>query len=367
MSGQNQSVPTPRSLLAELTHRCPLKCPYCSNPLELDRKSSELATEDWKRVFSEAAGLGIYHVHLSGGEPTARRDIADLLDHARGTGLYSNLITSGVLMNEGKLDALIEAGLDHLQLSLQDVSAGQADRIGGLSGGHAAKLALCETMKQRRIGFTLNFVVHRQNIANVARMIEIACQVGADRIEIAHAQYYGWALKNRAALMPSRDQLQQATDVVMAARDRLKGQLLIDYVVPDYYARYPKPCMGGWAQTGLNVTPSGKVLPCHAAETISNLEFDNVRDRSLKDIWLNGSAFQAFRGTEWMEEPCRSCDRKDIDWGGCRCQAFHFTGRATATDPACSLSPIHGELMNIAETDAETGRDGFDYRGFSDQ
>lgn len=352
----------PTVLLAELTHRCPLKCPYCSNPLELDRRSAEMDTGDWKRVLSEAAELGIVHIHFSGGEPTARADICELVAHARQEGLYSNLITSGVLMNEGRLDALIDAGLDHLQLSIQDIESESADRIGGYKGGHEKKLALAREMRAKGIGFTLNAVIHRQNIDNVARLIDFAVAMEAGRLEVAHTQYYGWALKNRAALIPSRAQLDEATRVVKDAQERLKGQLVIDYVVPDYYARFPKPCMGGWGRVGMNIAPSGKALPCHAAETIEGLGFDSVREKSLREIWTSSPAFNAFRGFDWMEEPCRTCERREIDWGGCRCQAFAFTGRASATDPACSLSPLHDELVNIAGEESAAGADAFQYR-----
>jgi len=354
----------PSALLAELTHRCPLRCPYCSNPLELERRSGELATAEWMRVFDEAAALGIRHVHLSGGEPTARGDIAELIAHARGIGLYSNLITSGVLMNEGRLDGLIDAGLDHLQLSIQDIDDESADRIAGLDGAHAKKLELARQVKERGIGFTVNAVIHRHNIHNLERMIDFALRMDAGRLEVAHVQYYGWALKNRAALIPMRAALDEATRIVAEAAERYKGRLAFDYVVPDYYARYPKPCMGGWARTGLNVTPSGRVLPCHAAETIAGLDFDNVRQHSLADIWSSSPAFLAFRGTGWMEEPCRSCERREIDWGGCRCQAFAFTGRASATDPACSLSGLHNEMVAIAERESAAASPAFAYRQF---
>jgi pyrroloquinoline quinone biosynthesis protein E len=359
---QTRTLRPPTVLLAELTHRCPLKCPYCSNPLELDRRSAEMDTGDWKRVLSEATELGIVHIHFSGGEPTARDDICSLVGHARDVGLYSNLITSGVLMNEGRLDALIDAGLDHLQLSIQDIERDSADRIGGLKGGHEKKLALAREMRAKGIGFTINAVIHRQNIHNVGRLIELAVEMEAGRLEVAHTQYYGWALENRAALIPNRTQLDEATRVVKDATERLKGKLVIDYVVPDYYARFPKPCMGGWGRVGINVTPSGKALPCHAAETIDGLTFDNVREKSLQEIWVSSPAFNAFRGFDWMEEPCRSCERREVDWGGCRCQAFAFTGRANATDPACSLSPLHDELVEIASTESAAHADEFQYR-----
>ena len=355
----------PAILLAELTHRCPLRCPYCSNPLELERRSAELETRDWTRVLTEAADLGVLQVHFSGGEPTARTDICDLVAHAREVGLYSNLITSGVLMNEGRLDALITAGLDHLQLSIQDVGEENADRIAGLNSAHGRKLALAREMRGKGIGFTLNAVIHRQNVHNVAGFIDLALELEADRLEIAHTQYYGWALENRAALMPTRAQVMEATRIVRDMQERLKGRLTIDYVVPDYYARFPKPCMGGWGRVGMCITPSGKALPCQAAETISELVFENVRDASLRDIWTSSTAFNAFRGVDWMEDPCRSCDRREVDWGGCRCQAYAFTGRATATDPACSLSPHHGMLETIAETESASPAPEWRYRALS--
>ncbi len=356
------AIGLPSSILAEVTHRCPLKCPYCSNPLELDRRSVELATNDWKRVLDEAAELGIIHVHFSGGEPTARNDICELIGHACAGGMYTNLITSGVLLNEGKLDALLEAGLDHVQLSMQDLNPGLADHIGGFKGGHAAKLKLAKQVHARGFGFTLNAVIHRQNIHSVSGFIDLAVELGAGRLEVAHTQYYGWALKNRAALMPTRAQVDEATEIVIDAQERLKGQLVIDYVAPDYYARFPKPCMGGWGKTGMNVTPTGKVLPCHAAESIAGLEFDTVLDKSLREIWQTSSAFMAFRGFDWMEEPCRSCPRREIDWGGCRCQAFALAGRAEATDPACSLSPLHSKMRAIAENESSSQMDEFQYR-----
>lgn len=361
-----QTHPEPPSiLLAELTHRCPLRCPYCSNPMELERRSAELTTQDWKRVLGEAAALGVLQVHFSGGEPTARTDICDLVAHAREVGLYSNLITSGVLMNDGRLDALIDAGLDHLQLSIQDVEAHNADRIAGFKSAHGKKLALAREMGRKDIGFTLNAVIHRQNIQNVPRFIDLAKELEADRLEIAHTQYYGWALENRAALIPTRAQLMETTRIVRDMQERLKGRLTIDYVVPDYYARFPKPCMGGWGRVGLCVTPSGKALPCQAAETIGALTFDNIRAMSLQDIWTASAAFEAFRGVDWMEEPCRSCDRRELDWGGCRCQAYAFTGRATATDPACSLSPLHKMLEDIAETESAASAPEWRYRTLS--
>ena len=358
------SVPPPVSLLAELTHRCPLQCPYCSNPLDLERAKVELDTATWQRVLDEASALGVLQVHFSGGEPTARRDLDGLVRHAAGLGVYSNLITSGVLLDSTKLDALIQAGLDHLQLSIQDSRADSADRIGGYRDGHRKKMALAALVAGAGLPLTINAVVHRQNLDHLSEIIDLAVDVGARRLEVAHVQYYGWALVNRSALMPTRKQSERAIELVRGARERLKGVLVIDYVVPDYYARYPKPCMGGWGRQNLNITPSGKVLPCHAAETITSLDFDTVTERPLADIWYHSESFNAFRGTDWMAEPCRSCERRTADFGGCRCQAFAIAGRAEATDPACALSPLHERMVATARQDAEKPPSDFVYRRF---
>ena len=344
--------PPPISLLAELTHRCPLQCPYCSNPIELERGGGELDTATWCRVLDQAAALGVLQVHFSGGEPTLRADLAELVGHAAALELYTNLITAGVLLDEPGLAALADAGLDHLQLSIQDSVAANADRIAGHRNGHAKKMAFARLVHSAGLPLTLNAVVHRQNLHNLAAIIELAVELAAQRLEVAHVQYYGWGLANRAALMPTRQQVDAATRTVEEARTRLEGRLTIDYVVPDYYALYPKTCMGGWGRQTLNVTPSGKVLPCHAAETIPTLTFPTVVERSLDEIWHHSEAFRVFRGTDWMPEPCRSCARKEIDWGGCRCQAFALAGRADATDPACSLSPLHAQLVGLATTEA---------------
>ncbi len=347
-------VSPPLALLAELTHRCPLACPYCSNPLELERASGELDTEIWLRVLDEAAEIGVLQVHFSGGEPTVRKDLERIVRGCSEAGIYTNLITSGVLLDETRIAALVEAGLEHVQLSFQDSEKAGGDRIGGYKGGHIKKIEVARLVRKAGLPLTLNMVVHRQNLHNLPDMIDLAVDLDAHRVEIANVQYYGWALTNRAALIPTRGQLEEATAVVEAARERLKGVLVFDYVVPDYYARRPKSCMGGWGRQFLNVTPSGKVLPCHAAETIPGLEFDSVGDHGLQDIWEKSEAFQRFRGTGWMPEPCRSCDQREIDWGGCRCQAFAITGNAGDTDPACDLSPNHQRLLQLAE--AESGR-----------
>lgn len=346
------SLPRPIGLLAELTHRCPLSCPYCSNPLDLDRRSAELETAVWNRVFTEAAALGVLHVHLSGGEPTARADIVALTEHCARERLYTNLITSGVGRALERLPALGDAGLDHVQLSIQASDAATADRIAGLPGAHRAKIAFAAEVARLGLPLTVNAVIHRANVADVGQLIALAVELGARRLEIAHTQYYGWAFRNRAALMPDRAEVDRSIREVEAARKRLEGQLVIDLVVPDYYARYPKACTGGWGRRTMNVTPSGRVLPCHAAESIPGLEFWSVADRPLGEIWFDSPAFNAFRGTDWMPEPCRSCERKERDWGGCRCQAMALLGDAALTDPACSLSPFHAEIEALATTEA---------------
>ena len=352
----------PVGLLAELTHRCPLQCPYCSNPLELERVAGELPTQMWLDVLAQAAELGILQLHLSGGEPTVRRDLEDIVAQAARVGLYSNLITSAVALTRERLEALADRGIDHVQISIQDADAANADRIAHYRDGHNKKLEIARAVRTLGLPLTVNAPIHRQNIAGLPAIIELAVSLGAQRLEVAHVQYYGWALHNRQALMPTRAQVLASAELVEAARERLKGILTIDFVVPDYYARRPKPCMGGWGRGIMNITPSGKVLPCHAAETIPGLVFDNVRDKPLRDIWLGSDAFQAFRGTAWMREPCRSCDLREIDWGGCRCQAFAFAGSAAEADPACDKSPFHAAFARVADAEAGRSAPAFVYR-----
>lgn len=352
----------PVGMLCELTHRCPLQCPYCSNPTDLDRVASELTTAEWQSVMRQAGELGILQVHLSGGEPTVRKDLEEILEAAVKAGLYTNLISAGVTINRERLMKLAEIGLDHVQLSIQDVDSDNADRISAYKGGLAKKIEVSQWTKEAGMALTINAPIHRQNIHNVPRMIEFAIECGAGRIEIAHVQYYAWALLNRGSLMPTRESFMTAAKQVEHAREKYKGIIVIDMVVPDYYAKFPKPCMGGWAKQILNITPQGRVLPCHAAESITHLTFDNVKDRPLADIWLNGEAFNKYRGTEWMKEPCRTCPRKEIDFGGCRCQAFALTGDATNTDPACSLSPMHDEWAKVAEVESHSTPPEFVYR-----
>lgn len=353
--------PPPLALLAELTHRCPLRCPYCSNPLELSRRGAEMDTGQWLGLLDEAAALGVLQVHFSGGEPAVRDDLDAMVGHAQMRGLYTNLITSGLLLDRVRLEGLAEKGLQHVQLSFQGAEPEIADRIGGYPGGFEKKLAIAAMVGDIGLPLTVNAVMCRENLHQLDAMIALAVKFGAQRLEVAHVQYYGWGLLNRGALMPTRAQLDEATATVETARERLKGVLVIDYVVPDYYARRPKSCMGGWGQRFLNINPEGLVLPCHAAEAIPGLTFERVGDRPLSDIWRDGQAFTRFRGTDWMPEPCVSCDRREIDWGGCRCQAMAVTGRADVTDPACELSPDHDKMLAIAVHE-EAGEGDYTYR-----
>ena len=333
-------VSNPLALIAEVTHRCPLHCVYCSNPLQLAASHSELSTEEWISVLRQAGTLGMLHAHFTGGEPLARADLSELIAAARAAGLYTNLITSGVGLNEQRLHRLIQAGLDHIQVSFQDSREDAANWIAGAKA-HAHKMELSRWLRKYNIAFTANLVVHRQNLDHLEEMIAFLEQLEPERIEIAHTQYYGWALENRAALMPTRAQVDKAVAVIAQAEERLAGRIRIDSVVPDYYAKYPKACMGGWGRRLMLVHPSGKVLPCHAAQVLPGLSFENVRAEPLEWIWQESESFRKFRGEDWMPEPCRSCERREEDFGGCRCQAFLLTEDENATDPACSLAPAH--------------------------
>ncbi len=301
-------------------------------------------------------------VHLSGGEPTLRPDLEAFVARLAKHGVYSNLITAGVNLSRDRVMALRDGGLDHLQLSVQSIREAMAEKIGHYKGALGKKRQLTEWVREAGLPLTINAPVHRHNIEETADVIQFALDVGAERIEIANAQYYGWAALNKAALMPSYEAVIRQAGIVTEARARLKGILNIDYVTPDYYARYPKPCMGGWAKDALNVTPSGRVLPCHAAESLTELRFENVRDMALADIWYASESFNAFRGTDWMKEPCQSCERKLVDFGGCRCQAFALTGDARATDPACILSPHHTSMKDTADDLSSQEAPAFQYR-----
>jgi len=332
------TAPRPYALLAELTYRCPLHCPYCSNPTRA-RSDGDLTTDEWRRVLREATELGVLQVGFSGGEPLVRRDLAELVRDAREAKLYTNLITSGVGLDESRASELREAGLDSVQLSFQSDDVGLADQIAG-ARAHQRKLAAASFIRAAGIPLSLNFVIHRRNIDRLPQMIGLAEALGAERVELANAQFYGWAFLNRAALLPTREQVTRAREVATAAKERLARKIDIFYVLPDYYEMRPKPCLNGWGQRYLTVNPIGDVLPCSTASSaIPDLRFENVRARSLDWIWRRSESFNRFRGTEWMPEPCRSCPQKEIDFGGCRCQAALLTGNAANTDPVCSLSP----------------------------
>jgi PqqA peptide cyclase len=333
-------------MLCELTYRCNLQCPYCYNPLALKEYRDELSTEEWSRVLDEAADLGVVQAHFSGGEPTLRRDLVELVRAAARARLYTNLITQGTFLDDALLDELLENGLDHIQISVQAPTAALADRIAG-AAVHERKLEVLARVLARDVALTLNCVLHRENHDSIENVIALAENLGVRRLELANVQFYGWAYRNRAALMPTLEQVRTAEAAVSAARERLRGSMEITYVLPDYFGEFPKPCMNGWGTEFLTVTPNGYVLPCPAASSISTLRFENARDRSLRDIWERSDSFQRYRGTSWMPDPCRSCDRRELDWGGCRCQAFLLTGDAGATDPACSLSPHHDAVVAL--------------------
>ena len=344
----------PLALIAELTHRCPLHCVYCSNPVELNNRVNELDTKTWSRVFREAAAAGVLQADCTGGEPLARTDIIELVRSARAAGLYVNLITSGMPLDEAKLDKLIEAGLDHLQLSFQGAREEVANEISGTKA-HAQKLRVLDWLKKVRLAVTLNFVIHRRNIEQIEEMLRLAESSSATRVEFANVQYYGWAFANREHLLPTRSQLDRSLEILKAAQERLRGKIRVEYVVPDYYAKFPKACMGGWGRKLMLITPSGEALPCHAAKVIPGLKFDNVKDRALREIWETSATFQKFRGEAWMQEPCKSCDRRTRDFGGCRCQALLVAGDAAATDPVCSLAPTHSKVAAILAAVNGTG------------
>ena len=354
----------PFGLLAELTYRCPLHCPYCSNPLNLADYRDELTYDEWVRVLGEARELGVLQLHLSGGEPLLRRDLVPMVTRARELGFYTNLITSAVGLTPAKLAQLKEAGLDHVQISIQAADSLLSDRIAGTLS-YQRKIAAARAVKAFGLPLTLNVVLHRHNIDQIAAILTLAEELMADRIELANTQYYGWALHNRAALLPTWSQLQQAEPIVRAARARLSGRMQIIYVIPDYYSSFPKPCMGGWGRQQLTVAPNGDVLPCPAAGQFTMFPSENVRQHPLAWIWDASPMFNGFRGVDWMPEPCKSCPRQSIDFGGCRCQALQLTGDALATDPACALSPHHAIVEKVVrQVNGDLGVPELVYRRF---
>ena len=356
------AAPRPYTLIAELTYRCALRCPYCSNPTDLAAHDGELATAEWMRVLDEAEDLGVVQVHFTGGEPLARKDLEELLVRARTLGLYTNLVTSGVPLARDRLATLATKGLDHVQVSVQSTRPDRADRIAGYAA-HADKIRVMHWAKELGLALTMNVVLHRENLDEIDELVALAEEVGAERLELANAQYVAWALENRDALLPTRPALEVAARAAARHKTRLAGKMDVLFVKPDYFGTTPKACMDGWARRFLHVTPDGRVLPCHAATSISTLRFDSVKQRRLADIWTSSEALLIYRGEAWMPEPCKTCDRRSIDFGGCRCQAFALTGDASATDPTCQLSPHHAKVEAERERARRPMQRRYLYRG----
>jgi PqqA peptide cyclase len=352
----------PSSLIAELTYQCPLHCPYCSNPVEIGgrRYRQELATEDWIRTFRQARALGVLQLALTGGEPMLRRDLVELCAAAYEAGLYSSLITAGTLFEPERAQALKAAGLDHVQISIQSPDPEENDRIGH-NRSFDKKIAAARLARELDFPLTLNCVLHRQNLDRIEEVLQLALDLDAQRLELANTQYYGWAVLNQEALLPTWEQLRRGEEAVQRFRERVGARVEVLWVLPDLYEDLPKPCMGGWGRTAMVVAPNGEVLPCQAAATIPDLEFASVREHPLDWIWNESDAFNRFRGTDWMQEPCRTCPlgHQEADWGGCRCQALRLTGDAAATDPVCRYSPHHDQVVAVRES-AQT--DEFVYR-----
>jgi PqqA peptide cyclase len=342
----------PYAMLAELTYRCPLHCPYCSNPVR-SAEQGELNTEEWERVIREATTLGVLQIGFSGGEPLQRNDLEGLVRVARETGLYTNLITSGIGLTERRVKGFAETGLDNIQLSFQAAERELADSIAGVRNAHHQKLRAIRLIHELGIALSLNVVLHRFNIDWLGQVIDFAEGLGASRLELANTQYYGWAFRNRSLLMPTHDQVETATQIAFTARRRLRGVMEVLYVLPDYFTGRPKPCMNGWGRRYLTVNPSGSVLPCPTAWEIPGLAFDNIREKSLAWIWKESESFNRFRGTGWMSEPCRSCPQREVDFGGCRCQAALLTGDPANTDPACEFSSHHRLVREVVRHESD--------------
>ncbi|WP_045226390.1 pyrroloquinoline quinone biosynthesis protein PqqE [Methyloterricola oryzae] len=341
-------ITPPRWLLAELTYSCPLQCPYCSNPIDFAQHGAELGTEDWLRVLSEARAMGAVQLGFSGGEPLTRRDLGTLVSHARQLGYYSNLITSGYGLTEARIAELKEAGLDHIQVSIQSPEKDLNDFLAGTESFEHKK-QVAHLVKKHGYPMVLCVVIHRQNIHQMRAILDMAVELEADYLELANTQYYGWARLNRDQLLPTREQFQAAEAISQEYKEKLQGRMKIYYVVPDYYEDRPKACMNGWGTTFLTIAPDGTALPCHSARELPGLQCPNVREMSVSDIWLKSEAFNRFRGFDWMPEPCRSCPEKVKDFGGCRCQAYLLTGDMNRTDPVCSLSPDHQKVLDAID------------------
>lgn len=348
------AVGLPLWLLAELTYRCPLQCPYCSNPLEYAQIKHELSTEQWCNVFEQARAMGAAQLGFSGGEPLVRQDLDVLIQHAHQLGFYTNLITSGIGLTEDKIARFKHAGLDHIQISFQASDPVVNDALAGSKHAFQHKLEMAKLVKKYDYPMVLNFVIHRHNIEQIAEMIELSIALGADSVELAVCQFYGWAKLNRQGLLPTQDQLCLAEEITQQYRDKLQQEnsaCKLIFVVPDYYETRPKPCMDGWGKVFLTIAPDGMALPCHAARQLP-IQFPYVQEQTLQQIWYQSTGFNYFRGDAWMPEPCQSCDEKEKDYGGCRCQAFMLTGKAENTDPVCSKS-VHHEVILEAQQQAE--------------
>jgi PqqA peptide cyclase len=342
----------PFLLIAELSYKCPLHCPYCSNPLSIGNSAyrDELSTEDWTRAIHQASELGVLQLALTGGEPLVRKDVEELASASRDAGIYSSLITAGTPFTRKRAEALKAAGLDHVQVSIQDSDPIESDRLAGTKA-YSKKIDAAKLARELGFPLTVNVVLHKQNLDRIEAIIDLAEELGAVRLELANTQYQGWAAINKSGLMPTHEQLAAGEAAVIRARERLDGAMQILWVLPDYYEDFPKPCMGGWGKDAILITPNGDVMPCQAAASIPGMVFENIRDKSLGEIWFESEAFQKFRGTDWMPEPCRSCplDRQEVDFGGCRCQALALTGDAANVDPVCQFSPHHSLITDAVE------------------
>ncbi|ORU92308.1 MAG: pyrroloquinoline quinone biosynthesis protein PqqE [Cycloclasticus sp. symbiont of Poecilosclerida sp. M] len=353
MAGSLKAPSPPRWLLAELTYACPLQCPYCSNPLDYANFTNELNTDEWKRVLKQSRKMGAVQLGFSGGEPLVRKDLTELVSYSHDLGYYINLITSGYNMDEAKIIELKEAGLDHIQISLQASSKELNDYIAGTESFEHKKV-VAKLIKKHDYPMVLCVVLHRENIHQMKDILEMAIELDADFVELANTQYYGWAHHNRDQLMPTQEQLQEAEAIAKEYQESQAGKMKIYYVIPDYFENRPKACMNGWGTTFLTIAPDGLALPCHSARQLPNFECPSVRDNSISEIWNESTAFNYFRGDDWMKEPCRSCPEKDKDFGGCHCQAFLLTGDATNADPVCDLSPLHHLVTDAIEQAAMT-------------
>ncbi len=334
--------------MAELTYSCPLQCPYCSNPLQLGKRTQELSTDDWLRVLGEARALGAAQLGLSGGEPLLRRDLEVIVAEARRLGYYTNLLTSGMGMDEARIAALRDAGLDHIQISFQADAAELNNRLAG-SDSFRHKQRVARLVKAYDYPMVLNVVMHRHNLDRTREILDMAAALEADYLELANTQYYGWALLNRDYLLPTREQLEDAEALVQDYRRRLGERMKIYFVVPDYFENRPKPCMDGWGRVFLGIAPDGSALPCHAAASLPGLELPNVREHGIDWIWHESPAFNRFRGEDWMQAPCADCEERAGCFGGCHCQAWLLSGDACAADPVCSRSPAHEVVVQAVQ------------------